>query len=204
MLAEAGIVGKYGFNDRGVGVCLNAIRCGACSTEMLPIHVALRKVLESTSFDEAHRVLDHFGVASAANFLMADGSGKCASVEVSPRGNFDILLDEEGTVCHTNHLFSPEATAKVKDHPTTNSFTRLERAQKLSKGAKPSFASIRDRLKDRNDGDYSISRSSPPDVELLEQIATLATIIMDLSHCRAEVSFGRPDLDPEVITVALQ
>ena len=86
ILAEAGIVGKYGFNDRGVGVCLNALRCGACSTEKLPIHVALRKVLECESFAQARAMLDDLGVASAANLLMADRSKKvCQRRSVTPR-----------------------------------------------------------------------------------------------------------------------
>jgi isopenicillin-N N-acyltransferase-like protein len=203
ILAEAGIVGKYGFNDRGVGVCLNALRCGACSTDKLPIHVALRKVLECESYTEARKMLDDLGVASAANLLMADRSGKCASVEVSPRGNFDILPDSQGIVCHTNHLYSKEATARLKDHPSTNSFTRLERIQALSAGTTPSFKGIRAMLSDRNDGDFSISRSSPPDVGPLDRISTLATIIVDLVGLKAELTLGRPDLNPEVISVTL-
>lgn len=203
ILAEAGIVGKYGFNDRGVGVCLNAIRCGACSTDKLPIHVALRKVLECGSYTEAREMLDDLGVASAANLLMADRSGKCASIEVSPRGNFDILPDHQGIICHTNHLYSKKATARLKDHPSRNSFTRLERIQALSVGTTPSFKGMRAMLSDRDDGDYSISRSSPPDVEPLDRISTLATIIIDLVGLKAELSLGRPDLNPEVISITL-
>jgi isopenicillin-N N-acyltransferase-like protein len=203
ILAEAGIVGKYGFNDRGVGVCLNAIRCGACSIDKLPIHIALRKVLECESHTEARKMLDDLGVASAANFLMADCSGKCTSTEVSPSGNFDILFDHQGIVCHTNHLYSEEATARLKDYPSANSFTRLKRIQALSAGTTPSFKSIRAMLSDRDDGAYSISRSSPPDVGPLDRISTLATIIIDLVGSRAELSLGRPDLNPEVISVTL-
>lgn len=203
ILAEAGMVGKYGFNDRGVGVCLNAIRCDACSTDKLPIHVALRKVLECESYSEAREMLDHLGVASAANFLMADRGGTCASVEVSPLGNFDILPDHDGIVCHTNHLYSTEAAALLQDHPSKNSFTRLERIRALSAGTTPSFRGIRAMLSDRSDGDYSISRSSSPDVDPLDRVSTLATIIVDLVALKAEISLGRPDLDPEVTTVAL-
>ena len=203
IVAEAGIVGKYGFNERGVGVCLNAILCGACSTDKLPIHVALRKVLESGSYTEARKMLDDMGVASAANLLMADRSGKCASVEVSPRGNFDILPDHQGIVCHTNHLYANEATAVLKDHPSTNSFTRLERIRKLSAGSRPSFKGIRAMLSDRSDGDYSISRSCPPDVGPLDRISTLVTIVVDLVGLKAELSLGRPDLHPEVMSIAL-
>jgi isopenicillin-N N-acyltransferase-like protein len=204
IVAEAGMVGKYGFNDRGVGVCLNAILCGAYSTDKVPIHVALRKVLECDSYSEARKMLDDLGVASAANFLMADKSGKCASVEVSPRGNFDILPDDhDGIVCHTNHLYSEQAVAQLKDKPSANSFTRLERIRALSAGTTPSFKGIRDMLSDRSDGSCSIAHSPPPNAGPLDNISTLVTIVMDLVGLKAELSLGRPDLNPEVISVAL-
>jgi isopenicillin-N N-acyltransferase-like protein len=203
IVAEAGIVGKYGFNDRGVGVCLNAILCGAGSTDKLPVHVALRKVLECGSYAEARRMLDDPGVAAAANLVMADRSGKCASIEVSPRGNFDILPDREGVVCHTNHLYAEQATAVLKDHPSTNSFTRLDRIKALADGTNPSFEGIRAILSDRSDGDYSISRSSKADVAVLDRISTLVTIIVDLVGLKAELSLGRPDLNPEVLSIVL-
>jgi isopenicillin-N N-acyltransferase-like protein len=163
----------------------------------------LRKVLQCESYTEARKMLDDLGVASAANFLMADRTGKCTTTEVSPYGNFDILPDQQGIVCHTNHLYAKEATARLKDHPSANSFTRLERIRTLSTGTTPSFKSIRAMLSDRDDGAYSISRSSPPDVGPLDQISTLATIIVDLVGLTAELSLGRPDLNPEVISVTL-
>ncbi len=46
MQGEAGVVGKYGLNEYGLGVCLNAIRSGALDKDSLPVHVALRRVLE--------------------------------------------------------------------------------------------------------------------------------------------------------------
>lgn len=203
ILAEAGIVGKYGFNNRGLGVCLNAIRCGACSTDNLPIHVILRKVLECESYIEARKMLDDLGVASAANFLMADRNGSCASIEVSPRGNFDISPNDQGIVCHTNHLYAKGAAAWLKDHPSADSFTRLQRIQELSAGTVPSFKGMRTMLSDRNDGHNSIARSSRPGVGPLDRISTLATIIVDLVGLKAEISLGRPDLAPEVTVVAL-
>ncbi|KAJ7842512.1 hypothetical protein B0H13DRAFT_139783, partial [Mycena leptocephala] len=49
MMAEAGIVGKIGSNSASVGVCLNAIRAHLTDATEIPIHVALRLCLESTS-----------------------------------------------------------------------------------------------------------------------------------------------------------
>ncbi|MFN2332513.1 MAG: C45 family autoproteolytic acyltransferase/hydrolase, partial [Halomonas sp.] len=51
-IGEAGMVAKIGMNAHGIGVCLNAIRSQTCG-EGLPIHVALRKILESTDLESA-------------------------------------------------------------------------------------------------------------------------------------------------------
>ncbi|RAL64994.1 hypothetical protein DID88_001584 [Monilinia fructigena] len=61
MVTEAGIVGKIGFNSAGVGVCLNAIRARPTDTSKLPIHVALRICLESSSIEDAIATLEKLG-----------------------------------------------------------------------------------------------------------------------------------------------
>lgn len=46
MMGEAGIVAKFGINEAGVAACMNAIRCGTVSKRKLPVHLAMRRVLE--------------------------------------------------------------------------------------------------------------------------------------------------------------
>ncbi|KAF2223483.1 isopenicillin-N N-acyltransferase [Elsinoe ampelina] len=53
MVTEAGLVGKIGMNEKGVGVCLNAIRRKGMDVGKLPCHLALRVVLECESREEA-------------------------------------------------------------------------------------------------------------------------------------------------------
>lgn len=48
-VTEAGMVGKIGLNECGVGVCLNAIRAEGVDYGRLPVYLALRTVLECRS-----------------------------------------------------------------------------------------------------------------------------------------------------------
>ncbi|KAI1610583.1 isopenicillin-N N-acyltransferase [Exophiala viscosa] len=198
MFGEAGLVGKFGFNDKGLGVCMNAIRAGVVDSTKLPVHLAIRKVLECSSFEEALASINERGLASCITFTVADSTGAMASVECSPRGNVPIQPDHEGTVCHTNHLYAPAQTARVKDHPSANSFSRLTRMQELSKGTAPSFKSIRSRMSDEEGTPVSICRSRPPGAKGMEKMETLSTMIMDLKKGKAELSLGRPSLSPEI------
>jgi isopenicillin-N N-acyltransferase-like protein len=72
MITEAGIIGKIGLNEVGVGVCLNAIKVPGCGSSRLPVHLALRSVLDSPSVDDAVWQLEDAGMASSAHILIAD------------------------------------------------------------------------------------------------------------------------------------
>ncbi|KAH8885267.1 AAT-domain-containing protein [Thozetella sp. PMI_491] len=204
MFGEAGIVAKFGFNDRGVGICMNAIRCGTVAKDMLPVHLAMRRVLECHSFDEAMAMLTRKGLASCVNLVIADKTGKIATVECTPRGLAPIYPDEgEWTTFHTNHLWSPEIPGGIRDHPSKNSFSRLERMKLLCKRQRPDADQIRRWLSDEEGTPVSICRSTPPKAVGIERMETLATIIIDLRKLTAEVSLGRPSLSPPVRTLSL-
>lgn len=198
MFGEAGLVGKFGFNSAGVGMCMNAIKAGFSDPKMLPVHVAVRKSLECTSFDEVVALLNKRGLASTVNFAIADGKGKLATAECSPLGNSFIWPDDEGTVCHSNHLYATDLPPRLKDHPSDNSFKRLARMQKLSRNTPPSFESIRKRMCDEDNAPGAICRSPPPNAKGVERMETLSTIIMDLKSLKAELTLGMPNLDPPI------
>ena len=102
MVTEAGLIGKIGLNDRGVGACLNAIKARGVDEGRLPCHLALRLVLECGSRAEAERELGRWGVASACHFLVADGSGG-VGLEFSSRDVQRLGMNGKGQVFHSNH-----------------------------------------------------------------------------------------------------
>ncbi|KAL4873704.1 hypothetical protein BDV12DRAFT_192148 [Aspergillus spectabilis] len=86
-LPEPGLVGKIRVNSSGLGVCLNALRCGAFAAERLPTHIIARYILERTeSFNEAVGMIDEYGGACMMNMLLADTEANFATVEVTPFG----------------------------------------------------------------------------------------------------------------------
>jgi isopenicillin-N N-acyltransferase-like protein len=205
MLGEAGIVAKFGFNEHGVGICMNAIRCGTVSKTALPVHLAMRRVLECSSFKEALEMLKEKGVASCANFVVADKNGNFATIEATPKGIAPIFPEEgSGTTFHTNHLWSPDVPAGIRDHPSKNSFSRLDRIRELSKGQDVTVEKIRTWLSDEQGTPVSICRSTPANAKGMERMETLATVIMDLQKLKMEASFGRPSLAPPVRTVVIE
>jgi isopenicillin-N N-acyltransferase like protein len=191
MTTEAGIIGKIGLNSSGVGVCLNAIRTKGVDFGKLPIHLALRAVLNSSSAEKAIKTLQRAGVASAGHILIADTEG-AAGLECSALG-IQLLPTMAGSVVHTNH-FLLEQPAGV--HPAAfleDSPARMTRIAELldreKKGrGEPSVAKVEKMLDDEQGFPCSINRASIEG----RGLATLFSIVMDLKAGEASVRVGRP------------
>ncbi|MFC0266475.1 C45 family autoproteolytic acyltransferase/hydolase [Kushneria aurantia] len=202
MVTEAGIVGKIGFNEHGVGVCLNALRSRICYPK-LPVHVMLRRVLESSNVEHALDMIDEVGVASPAHFLIADATGHAAGVEVSPMGD-SAMTPRGGRLCHTNHLIAKHLPPGLEDFPREDSFSRLERLRELvAANDNPDFAALRAHLADEQGTPDAINRRDNAQLEARDRMETLFTIVMNLTAKRAELSFGKPADDPEIIELTL-
>ncbi|KAI2954034.1 hypothetical protein CBS147322_3803 [Aspergillus niger] len=202
MVTEAGIVGKIGFNTACVGTCLNAIRAHPCVPSKLPIHVALRLCLESTSVDEAVQTLESLGgVGSSQHILIADSKGSLG-LELSPLGDVHLQPDEYGMVAHTNHFLENRF---VYEPPwLSGSPIRLARARELTRelirdGVLEEDAIIGQVLRERV---FSDTYNAPQSISCQEDMArhpisrssTLFNIVMRLQPeaLGAEVVIGRP------------
>ncbi|RSM09127.1 hypothetical protein CEP52_004294 [Fusarium oligoseptatum] len=210
MFGEAGIVAKFGINEAGVAICMNAIRSGTVAKDKLPVHLAMRRVLECQSFDEALAILKRKGLASCVNLVIGDRTGKIATMECTPKGLALIYPEPESdivwanTVFHTNHLWAPNIPKEIRDHPSKNSFSRLARIRLLTKGQEPSVTKIREWFSDEEGTPVSICRSTPPLAKGVERMETLATIIIDIPKQRFELSLGKPCLNPPVRTMTFK
>lgn len=200
MVTEAGIIGKIGFNAAGVGCCLNAIRARGVDATKLPVHFALRTVLEAWSREEAVATLKKFGVAGSGHILVADASGS-TGLECTPVGIKEIAMDENGRLFHTNHF--------VLDHPDVeetpwllDSPKRLARIKRLSESVNAEEVNterIMEMLKDKDGWPSSINRTQ----DGKQGSQTLFTIIMDLSKRETLVKAGRPTEDGEEVRLSL-
>ncbi|KAJ5862707.1 hypothetical protein N7455_006775 [Penicillium solitum] len=200
MITEAGIVGKIGFNTNGVGTCLNAIRAKPMISSKVPIHVALRLCLESTSVDNAIKTLESLGgVASAQHILCAD-STKALGLELSPVGDKHIPEDASGIIRHTNHFLE---NRYVNEPPwLSGSPIRLQRLGELTQeliqcgvqGDAITPALLRERIfSDTYNKPQAICCEEDPSRHISSRSSSLFNIVMNLDpkNLRAEVVFGR-------------
>ncbi|MBY5983227.1 C45 family peptidase [Halomonas sp. DP5Y7-2] len=200
-IGEAGMVAKIGLNTQGIGVGLNAIRSATCG-EGLPIHLALRKMLESEDFDNALAVAQD-GVCAPAHLLLADGDGRALGLEVHP-GPPGQLSPRRGVITHTNHLVSDAATHWVEDFPKPDSWSRLTRldqqidhlvaAQPSADDDAPGLDPDRlfDLLGDHSPGEESLCRHFDPSVPEAERMETLFSVVMDLTDKVLWLRHGKP------------
>ena len=194
MITEAGIIGKIGLNERGVGVCLNAIGALGVDFAKIPVHLALRACLESNSADEAVGILRECGVAAACHILVMDESGG-VGLECSSKDVVLLLPDAHGLVRHTNHFLERhegvEDKVTLKDSPL-----RLNRLDELlqqkigSEGPDGQIVAndVLSMLKDEVNFPTAICRSPTKD----STTTTLFNIVMDLKKREASVIVGRP------------
>lgn len=199
-MQQAGIVGKIGFNSAGVGTCLNAIRAKPMIASKLPIHIALRLCLESTSVDDAVKTLESLGgVASAQHILVAD-STKALALELSPVGNKYIPEDTSGLIGHTNHFLE---NRYVEEPPwLSGSPIRLKRLEELTqklisngiKGDAITPALLREHVfSDTFNAPQAICCEEDPSRHFSVRSSSLFNIVMnlDIKDVHAEVVFGR-------------
>ncbi|ODQ53736.1 putative acyl-CoA:6-aminopenicillanic-acid-acyltransferase [Saitoella complicata NRRL Y-17804] len=199
MVTEAGIIGKIGLNSSGVGVCLNAIRATNLDPTLPPIHLALRLVLESTSLNNAVKMLEkERGVAGFGHFLIADHTD-AKGCEVGPKGVFAVD-SEHGWVTHTNHLVAIPDTLKdeIDDDPEwlTDSPVRLTRIRELIKNAPAEVGQerIRSMLSDEQNQPGAICRAG--------DLETVFNIIMEFNKdgSMGWVVEGRPSEGQKAVT----
>lgn len=103
IVTEAGIIGKIGFNSRGVGVCFNAIRAKGVDDNHLPIHLGLRLALESTSAEAAAKSLEEIGMASAAYIMVGDAT-TAIGLEFTSTTFARAPVNDKGFLVHSNHM----------------------------------------------------------------------------------------------------
>lgn len=189
IVTEAGIIGKIGLNEHGVGVCLNAIRARGVNVDKMPVHLALKVALECRSKDEAVKSLEIFGIASACTILVADGVSGGVALECTAQGIERIELDMKGRVFHSNHLLRQQEGVEDLIMPV-DTLQRVKRIEQLADDVKGELTAtkIRDLFKDEQGLPGAICRTTG----VGSNGATLFNIVSNLSKKEALVTLGRP------------
>ena len=191
MITEAGIIGKIGLNFAGVGVCLNAIRAKGVDFTRLPVHLAIRAVLDSNSKAKALAKLDKAGVVLAAHLLIGDSTG-CTFVEYSHLDTIKFEM-KDGQIAHSNHFIVAHAEGVLPTSHSKDTLERIIRATELLALAAatekpPTIRTIEKMLEDEQGLPGAINRVATEE----SPSATLFGIVMDLREKKASLQVGRP------------
>jgi len=192
ILAEAGQVGKVGFNEEGLGLLLNLL-VGRGVRVALPVHVLLRLILSAKNVAEAGEIIKKYRSASSSHMLLGDTSGRVVGFEVFPQG-VAMIQPKRGAVAHTNHFCSSELTPDdLCLEITPDTTTRLKRVNNLLDSRRRwDPESLKKLLADHMNQPTSICRHVKPEEPDGVQMQTIASLIFELRKRSVWVAHGQP------------
>jgi isopenicillin-N N-acyltransferase-like protein len=202
-LVEAGMIGKIGFNEHRLGVCLNFLSHtgdGRSDRIGVPVHCLLRAAMNCDSLDRVIATVEASPRTASANFLLAQhrsGEPRAVDLEISPTEVAAIPADGRDLV-HTNHFLHPTLAPGCTSGRGPSTMNRMATAERLASELAPTVEDPVRRaetvLTSRDGLPYPISRDRNPD----PSSSTLAGIIMDLTRNRLLLTAGPPHLHPWV------
>lgn len=199
LFTEAGIIGKFGLNSEGVGVCLNALASDQrVKGTTVPLHVVLRGILNSPTLSDAIQNTGRMNLACCANFQTASAQGQAIAIEAGP-GDFDVLYGEEGFLVHTNHFLSPRFyqihdTGKMSFPDTFLRYGRMRQMirEALTTEERLSVETIQNFFRDHKGYPDSICRHEDEREPEGKRMGTVFSILMNLSRREMYLTSGNP------------
>ena len=187
MMTEPGIIGKIGLNSSGLGVCFNYLTANR-RLNGVPIHILLRSLLDSNSFEEAKENISRAGLGRAGNVLVGDFKGNYLDIEFHGDEVFDLGNDKD-IMFHTNHYIGKDIS---KGPLYVNSLARYERAGELAQKLNgDDSGKLKKILLDKAREDLPICRSFVR-MPALGLVGTVCSIVMDLNNKEMEITKGSP------------
>jgi isopenicillin-N N-acyltransferase-like protein len=190
-VTQAGLIAYIGFNDAGMGVCLNTLPAPSRPIGV-PHYFQVREIYESTSLEGAIHAVKRAHRAIPANIMMTSPEGP-ADLEVTIDDVHVLQADEQGCVTHTNHCRHPELVNINANYPELiQSQPRQERIDRLLAGG-PEITV--DRLKailgNHEEHPRSICRHTNNDPGV-GHWQTVFSVIIEPESRRMHVSRGTP------------
>lgn len=201
-VVEAGLLAKTGFNSSGIGLATNALVTDRDVGEPeIPFHVVLRAILDAETISDALVAIQRRRRSSSANYLVAHDDGIAIDVEAAP-GDFsrlNLLFPEDGVLLHTNHfLATPLDVKDVSLWAMPDSPFRLERIRTTVAAERGRLApgTFQRLLADHVNYPLGVCCHPDPRLDLYDQGATVASVIMDLDARRMWLADGHPCTTP--------
>jgi len=132
MWTFGGMIGYHGFNEHGVAHFANSLGGGPGWKLALSHYPLKRMILEQRSVDDVVRLMRSVPVCSNGNYVLGDGSGAIADVELTSDGPELIDNGQQGFVAHANHyLCTRYASNENHQQSVPDSFSRQTRIEEL-------------------------------------------------------------------------
>ena len=191
MVAEAGMIGGIGMNDRGIAVLLNALST-TVPCRGIPLRARMRAMLEAETLSEAYVKGSH-GPVSVANLIATHKDGIAIGFEMDSE-TVDTMIPEDGVLAHTNHYLGPKMRLMHDANPRGSSYIRLQRIKTLVKEryGKITVDDVKRMLRDHAGYPHSICDHEDLKEPLAKQDTTNFGIIMDLTENCLYLAPGNP------------
>lgn len=198
MWTFGGQIGYHGLNSAGVAHFANSLGGGPAWRFGLPHYPIKRMILEQRTVSGILDLLGRVPVCSSGNYVLCDGSGRIADVELSNDG-FALLEDrDDDFMVHANHyLCEPHACAANAAASLGDSFSRQERVRTLlaSSFGQLSVDEMKGILADHAGYPTSICRhphTGPDHPSCSKRGKTTASLIAEPAQGRLHVARGNP------------
>ncbi len=193
-VVEAGLLAKCGANTAGIGVVTNALESSRDRGEPgVPFHAVLRRILTSSSFEEAVDAVMAPTRSSSGNYLIASADGRSAGLETGPGGPEMVTRFEGPGLVHTNHFLRTGAPFKDMAllEPGSTSRHRQERAAGgLEARAGRGMQGLLEVLRDHEGRPGSVCKHRNQTLDQWDDSVTVATMAADLTEGAIWVSQG--------------
>ncbi|QDU95715.1 Acyl-coenzyme A:6-aminopenicillanic acid acyl-transferase [Lignipirellula cremea] len=193
---QAGLISYMGFNDRGVGACVNTLP--APSREVgTPHYFTLRELFEAGSLEEATQAVRRAERAIPVNIMLTTPEGP-ADLEASIEEVFVLRPESHERLYHTNHCLHAQLQPHNAVFPELiQSHDREQRLRTLFAGidGETDLAAMQQILRDHDNHPRSICRhaNSDPQYGFWE---TVFSIICAPAEGQLYISRGNPCEQP--------
>lgn len=198
MWTFGGQLGYHGVNAAGIAHFANSLGGGPAWRWGLPHYPIKRMMLEEHTVAGVLDLLGRVPVCSSGNYVLCDGAGRIADVELTADG-YELLEDrQEGCLLHTNHFLCGSHACVANDQASVpDSFPRLERMRELVTPALGQLAleDCKRFLADHDGHPTSICRhphQGPDHPSVSARGKTVASLIAEPAQGRLHVARGNP------------
>jgi isopenicillin-N N-acyltransferase-like protein len=198
MWTFGGQLGYHGLNAAGVAHFANALGGGPAWRFGLPHYPVKRLMLERRTLADVLDLLQRVPVCSSGNYVVCDGAGRIADVELTPDGPTVLEDGGAGFLVHTNHFVcAPHAGPAADAASVPDSFPRLRRMRELVADGlgRLTVEDLKRILADHDGQPTSICRhphAGPDHPSVSARGRTVASLIAEPAAGRLHVSRGNP------------